>query len=192
MITLHIDGKKEFWDERNSQFVYYGPDEPMDVKLEHSLVSVSKWESKYKKSFTNSEKTEDELLDYLSMMVIGNKEVEPEWFKICCERDSIKKLTDYINDPMTATTISEDTDKNQGNKKIKGKIVTSELVYYWMTALNIPFECQYWHFNRLITLIKVCSIESNPDKNKKKTKFSSADMAARRAKMEAARAKYKH
>lgn len=190
MIQLHIE-KKEYWDEINQCFVYIGPDTPMDLKLEHSLVSVSKWESKYHKSYSNTEqKTIDETLDYISMMVLDDVNVEAEWFKALTP-DQIKMIHDYINDPMTATTISEDPNRNNGNKRVNNRIVTAELVYYWMTALSIPFECQYWHFNRLITLIKVCSIESDPDKNKKK-KMTSADRAARKARMEAARAKYKH
>lgn len=191
MISLHIE-RKEFWDDANQKFVYVGPDVPVDLKLEHSLVSVSKWESKYHKSYTNTEnKTIDETLDYIAMMVTNFDEADPSWFK-ALSREQIQDISNYINDPHTATTISEDQSKNSGNKKVNSRIVTSELVYYWMTALNIPFECQYWHFNRLITLIKVCSIESDPDKNKKKKKLTSSDLAARRARMEAARAKYKH
>lgn len=190
MLRLHIE-KKEYWDEKNQQFVYAGPDSPMDLRLEHSLVSVSKWESKYHKSYSNTDqKTIDETLDYISMMVLDDVEVEPEMFKVLTP-NQIEEIMQYINDPMTATTISEDPKRNNGNKRVNNRIVTAELVYYWMTALNIPFECQYWHFNRLITLIKVCSIESDPDKNKKK-KMTSADKAARKARMEAARAKYKH
>ena len=193
MISIHIE-KKELWDERNNQFMYVGPDVPINLKLEHSLVSVSKWESKYHKPYTSTEqKTLDETLDYISMMVIGEFEdkLDKDIFK-ALSREDIQRIGEYIENPMTATTFSSDKDKDTKNKKVNNRIVTNELVYYWMTALNIPFECQYWHFNRLITLIKVCSIESDPDKNKKKTKFSSADMAARRARMEAARAKYKN
>ena len=191
MITVHIE-RKELWDPISESFVYIGPDIPLDLEMEHSLVSVSKWEQKYHKSYSNTEdKTLEETLDYLAMMVTNVKDADPNWFRALTNAD-FDKINAYIEDPATATTISEDKENNHGNKKVKGKIVTSELVYYWMTALNIPFECQYWHFNRLITLIKVCSIESNPDKNKKKTKFSTAEMQARRARMEAARAKYKH
>lgn len=190
MISVHIE-KKEFWDDVNQCFVYVGPDIPLDLKLEHNLVSVSKWESKFHKSYTNTEeKTLDETLEYIAMMVTNCEDVKPEWFK-SLSKEQIEQITEYINDPMTATTISEDKTRNNGNKRVNNRIVTAELVYYWMTALNIPFECQYWHFNRLITLIKVCSIESDPEKNKKK-KMTSADRAARKARMEAARAKYKH
>lgn len=188
MYYLHIE-QKELWNEKTNQFMYVGPSEPKDLKLEHSLVSVSKWESKYKKSFTNTEhKTLAETIDYIAMMVL-DEEVDPNWF-VCLTNAQIEDITKYIKDPMTATTVPEDK-KNKGVGRTKGQIVTNELVYYWMTALNIPFECQYWHFNRLITLIKVCAFESDPDKKKKK-KMTSADMAARKARMDAARARNKH
>ena len=189
MITVHIE-RKEFWDERTNQFVYVGPEVPIDLKMEHSLYSVSKWEAKYHKSYMYTQKkTLEETLDYMAMMVVNYDDVDPSIFK-SLSKEEIERISNYINDPMTATTISED---KKGGKKsvVKDRIVTAELVYYWMSALNIPFECdRTWHFNRLITLIKVCSIESNPDKNKKK-KMTSTDMANRKARMEAARAKYK-
>lgn len=186
MLPIHIE-QVEMYNDTTQEFSYIGPKEPMDLMLEHSLYSISKWESKYHKFYVDSEKTPEEVLDYFSMMVVG-QEVDSSVFLALKEED-ILKIKAYIDDPMTATIISEDD-----SKKVKGRNrkMSAELVYYWMTALNIPFECQYWHFNRLITLIRVCSIESDPDKNKKKKKFSTADMAARRAKMEAARAKYKH
>lgn len=192
MLKVHIE-QREYWDDAHQQFVYVGPQIPVDLKLEHSLVSVSKWESKYHKSYTNTDnKTIDETLDYIAMMVVGDMEdeVDPNWFR-ALSKEQIQGIHDYINDPMTATTISEDTTKNNGNKKINNRIVTAELLYCWMVQLSIPFECQHWHFNKLVTLIKVCSIESDPDKNKKK-KMTSADKAARKARMDAARAKYKH
>lgn len=190
MFRLHIE-QKEYWDDVHQQFVYVGPQEPLDLKLEHSLISVSKWESKYHKSYTNTDnKTIEETLDYIAMMVLGDDEIDPNWFK-ALTNEQIQEIHNYINDPMTATTISEDTNKNNGNKKLNNRIITAELVYCWMVQLTIPFECQYWHYNRLITFIKVCSIESDPDKKKKK-KMTSADRAARKARMDAARAKYSH
>lgn len=194
MIPIHIENK-ELWDDENNQFIYLGPSEgALDLMLEHSLHSVYKWESKYHKSYTNTEeKTIDETLDYISMMVIGEYEdrFDKDVFR-ALEPEEINRIHDYINDPMTATTFSEDKEKN---KKSKGKtlndeIVTAEILYYYMTAMNIPFECQYWHLNQLITLIRVCSIKNTPDDKDKKKKLSSSDMVIRRAKMEAARAKY--
>lgn len=190
---------KEIWDEENEQFLYFGPEKTLNLNLEHSLVSISKWESKYHKPYLSSEKTADEALDYLQMMVIGEYEdkIDKDWFKVLT-RQQVEEIDRYVNDPMTATTFSSDKEvkekeKNGNkNKKLNGEIITNELMYYWMTALNIPFECQYWHLNRLITLVRVCSIKNQPKDKKKKNGLTSTQMAERRARMEAARAKYKH
>lgn len=193
MLSIHIE-KKELWDDSNNQFVYIGPDEPLDLNLEHSLVSIYKWESKYHKSYLNTDdKTTDEMLDYISMMVTGEHEdkIDKDAFKALSE-DDIKRISEYLNDKMTATTFSEDKKEGGGKKTINNEIVTAEILYYYMTALNIPFECQYWHINKLLTLIRVCSIKNSASEDKKNKKMTSSDMALRRAKMEAARAKYKH
>ncbi len=188
---------KEIWDEDNEQFLYFGPEKTLNLNLEHSLVSISKWESKYHKPYLSSEKTADEALDYLQMMVVGEYEdkIDKDWFKVLT-RQQVEEIDRYVNDPMTATTFSSDkeTKEKNGNKnkKLNGEIITNELMYYWMTALNIPFECQYWHLNRLITLVRVCSIKNQPKDKKKKKGLTSTQMAERRARMEAARAKYKH
>ena len=85
--------------------------------------------------------------------------------------------------------IAEEEEKEATKSSKKGKFITSEEIYYWMTAQNIPFECQYWHLNRLITLVKICAINNKPKDNKKK-KMTSSDLASRRRQMEAARKKY--
>lgn len=190
---------KEIWDEENEQFLYFGPEKILNLNLEHSLVSISKWESKYHKPYLSSEKTADEALDYLQMMVVGEYEdkIDKDWFKVLT-RQQVEEIDKYVNDPMTATTFSSDKETKEKekngnkNKKLNGEIITNELMYYWMTALNIPFECQYWHLNRLITLVRVCSIKNQPKDKKKKKGLTSTQMAERRARMEAARAKYKH
>lgn len=193
MITIHLE-KRELWDDEHNQFVYLGPDEPLDLTLEHSLVSLYKWESKYHKSYLDTEKKSlEESLDYMAMMVVGEYEdkVDKEAFKALSQKD-IERLDKYIKDPMTATTISEKKHQMSRMYNNEGEgFVTAELIYYWMSALNIPFECDRWHLNKLLTLVRLCAIKSNPDENKKK-KLTSADLAARRARMEAARAKYKH
>lgn len=193
MIKIHLE-QRELWDDINNQFVYWGPDKPLDLYLEHSLVSIYKWESKYHKSYLNTEnKTEEEALDYIAMMVVGDyeDELDKDIFKALSQED-VKRIDDYLNDPMTATTISEDALKSKnGQKTLKNEIITAEILYYYMTALNIPFECQHWHIAKLVTLIKVCSIKSTPEDKDKKKKLTSSDMALRRARMEAARAKYK-
>lgn len=185
MYKLHIDGR-ELWDEDNELFYNV---EATDLVMEHSLVSISLWESKYKKSYINTEnKTTDELLDYFSMMVIG-KEVNPNIFLFCSE-EQIKGIMDYINDPMTATIFSkweeEEFTKKNGHSS---KFTTSEEIYYWMTAQNIPIECERWHLNRLITLVKICAINNKP-KDKKKQRLTHDDLVRRKAQMEAARKKY--
>lgn len=127
------------------------------LRLEHSLVSISKWESKWHKPFlTNDKKSSEELLDYIRCMTITQNVNPIVYYNI--PSDKIKEVKSYIEDSMTATTF-----KNTNNKRNQ-EIVTSELIYYWMVALEIPFECQKWHLNRLLTLIKVCNIKNQPSK----------------------------
>lgn len=148
------------------------------LQLEHSLVSLSKWESKWHKPFlTNEQKPQEETIDYIKCMTI-TQNVKPEVY-LCLNNDHIQQINRYIEDSMTATTIREDKPK-----KINNEQITSELIYYWMIALNIPFECQRWHLNRLITLIKVCNIKNEPPK-----KMSKRDIMSRNAALNAARRK---
>lgn len=128
------------------------------LKLEHSLISISKWESKWHKSFTSSLKTatKEEIIDYIKCMTL-NSVPNDNVYKGLTDA-SFKQIIDYINDPMTATTV------NDQSKRGGGTYITSELVYYWMTAFHIPFECEKWHFNRLMTLIRVCSAKNQPPK----------------------------
>jgi hypothetical protein len=132
-----------------------------EVKIEHSLLSISTYESKIKKSFLSfPPKNGKELLIYIPCMVIGD-----ELSKIDMARfDSriLSEILDYIQDPMTATTI------NSLDQKIDNRIITSELIYSWMIELNIPFETQKWHLNRLLTLIRVCNIRAGKQKKMSK------------------------
>lgn len=182
MIKIHTVGK-ECWDEEKEEFYYL---EGGDYELEHSLYAVSLWESKYHKSFINSEKTAEETIDYIKMMVIkGN----PEEFVKEITQEQMTEIGKYINDPMTATVISEEEEKEINKQGNNHKFTTSEEIYSWMALQQIPFECEKWHLNRLIVLIKLCAIANKP-KDKKKKKMTSSDLALRRARMEAARAKY--
>lgn len=183
MLSIHIEDK-ELWDEINEVFVNI---KGCDLLLEHSLISISKWESKYHKPFLTSEKSPSETLDYVKMMVIGKMPEDERVFNILPKKE-IEEIGNYINNPMTATTINEDEEKDIQSGK-SSKFVTSEEIYSWMCAQNIPFECQYWHLNRLIILIKLCAINNKP-KDKKKKKMTSSDLALRRARMEAARKKF--
>lgn len=145
----------EQWDESRQEFV---STKEQTLQLEHSLVSLSKWESKWCKSFlAKQDKTYEETLDYIRCMTI-TQNVKPETY-YCLTKQNLDEIDKYINAPMTATYFPED--KKSGGR---GETVTSELIYYWMSALNIPFECQKWHLNRLIAFIRVCSIKNQPPK----------------------------
>lgn len=154
MLQLKIEAT-DLWDERKEEFVYV---KEQTIKLEHSLVSVSKWESKWNKSFLESVKnfSLEESLDYIKCMTI-TQNVDPYLYSALSSYD-IQLINNYIDSPMTATTIRE---LKENKKK---EIITSEIIYYWMILFRIPFECQKWHLNRLLTLIKVCSIKSQPEK----------------------------
>ena len=145
----------EFFDELNLKIIKI---KPVLLKLEHSLFSISKWESKWHKPFLKeTEKTNEEFLDYVRCMTI-TQNVDPRIYKALPFR-TIKEIKAYIEDPMTATWFND----AGGNKK-NGRVVTSELVYCWMAQNQIPFECDKWNFNRLLTLIRVCNIENSPRK----------------------------
>lgn len=143
------------FDPKTSEFINV---KSATLTLEHSLISISKWEAKWHKPYlSREEKTQEEVIDYVRCMTL-NGSVDPNVYRVLT-KDNINKIVDYIQDPMTATTI-----KKEGRKASR-EIITSELIYYWMTALNIPFDpCQKWHLNRLMTLIEVCSVKNAPPK----------------------------
>ena len=146
--------ESEYYDEVNNQFIN---NQERVLRLEHSLVSISKWEAKWQKPFlSNKDKTVDEILDYIRCMTI-TQNVDIEVYKRLTE-DNMRDINAYIESPMTATTF------NNENKSSNREIVTSEIIYYWMITFNIPFECERWHLNKLLTLIKVCNIKNNPPK----------------------------
>ena len=152
MIRITIP-KSESWDEVKQEFVSV---KEQTLQLEHSLVSLSKWESKWcKPFFSKQEKTYEETMDYIKCMTL-TQNVDPNVYLHLTEAN-ITQINKYIEAPMTATTFYED--KNGAKSR---EIITSELIYYWMIALNIPFECQKWHINRLLTLIRVCIIKNAP------------------------------
>lgn len=158
MLTITILGK-EYYDEANEEFVY---PYQQTLELNHSLVSLSKWESKWCKPFLSSkEKTYEETLDYIKCMV-NTPNVDPDIFNYLSQKN-VDDINNYIYAPMTATTVNDD---KKGKKN--SEILTSELIYYWMIALQIPFECQHWHLNRLLTLIRVCNAKNEPPKKMSK------------------------
>ena len=164
----------ELWDECKEEFVYI---KKTTLSLEHSLVSLSKWESKWcKPFFSKTEKTLEETVDYIRCMTL-TQNVNPDVYKVLTN-DNVEEINNYISAPMTATWFSET------NTKPSREQVTAELIYYWMIAYNIPFECQKWHLNRLLTLIRVCNIKNQQPKQK-----SRQEIMRRNAALNAARRK---
>lgn len=156
-------------------------------EIEHSLASISKWESKYHTFFINNkDKTGEQMLDYIKMMTTTPNIPDSTYMKLT--KENIEDIVAYMNDSMTATTFRKE-EKTERNTEI----ITSEIIYYWMVELTIPFECQYWHINRLMTLIRVVSTKreeaEKKSKNKGKNKSMSHADAARRANLNAARRK---
>lgn len=146
----------EGWDEAKEEFVQL--EKEQRLTLEHSLVSLSKWESKWHKPFlTKDEKTIEETIDYIRCMTI-TQNVKPEVYNRL-ENEHIDQVNAYIEDSMTATWFREEKNKTRNNE-----IITSERIYYWMIALQIPVNFEKWHLNRLLTLIRVCNEENKPKK----------------------------
>ena len=175
MLLIKVPLGPEKWDEENERFV-----EPkmQTLQLEHSLISLSKWESKWCKPYlSKSTKTSEEILDYIKFMTI-TQNVKPEVYEHLT-MSNIEEISRYIEAPMTATTFAEDK-----SGRFNREVITAELIYYWMVALQIPFECEKWHLNRLIALIKVCNIKNTPPK-----KMSKRETASRYAQLNAARRK---
>lgn len=177
MLQIHVPAE-ELWNEKKEEFVT-GPD--TIISLEHSLISISKWESKWHKPFLGKESPKgDELMDYIKCMTITPNVKDEVYDRLT--KENIDDILNYINDPMTGTTINE---RGVGKKR-SAEIITSELIYYWMVAAQIPFVCEKWHINRLMTLIRICGIKSQPDKkmSKRSTMQQNAALnAARRKKL---------
>lgn len=146
----------ELFSNKTSEFTY---SKPVTLLLEHSLISISKWEAKYHKPFLSNlnKLTDSEFIDYIRFMSLNNNVDDSIYTNL--SRKNIKEIIDYINDSQTATTFPREVDN-----RISREIITSELIYYWMIHLNIPSEYQKWHINRLLNLIKICNIKGQPDK----------------------------
>ena len=169
----------EFFDNDTQCFIKI---KGQTLALEHSLVSIAKWEAKWNIPFLSKEpkheKTRAMVLDYIRCMTM-TQNVNPIIYHTLTS-EHIEQINKYIEAPMTATWI---TDKQQS--KANSEVITAEIVYYWMISLNIPIEFQKWHFNRLITLIRVCSIKNAPSKKMGKKEWAAKRRAinnARRAK----------
>ena len=175
MLQITIPLSQEGWDEEKEEFV-----EPKTVtlQLEHSLVSLSKWESKWNKAFlSKKEKTHEEVLDYIKCMTL-TQNVKPEVYSHLTA-ENFRQVDEYIQAPMTATVFSDDR-----NSKSNREVVTAEIIYYWMISLQIPPEYRKWHLNQLLALIRVCNIKNSPPK-----KRSKADIMRQNAALNAARKK---
>lgn len=171
MLEITIPISPEGWDEEQQMFV---DPKIQTLQLEHSLVALSKWESKWHKPFlSKKELTTEETLDYIRCMTL-TKNVSPEVYNHITQ-DNMNAVLDYISNPMTATTFGEDK-----TGKPNRKIVTAEVIYYWMFSYGIPYECRTWHLKQLLTLVRVFYEENKPPKKRSQMNLAS-DYAARNA-----------
>ncbi len=164
MLKLTILGK-EYYNEETEEFTTV---DDVDLELEHSLVSLSKWESKFKKPFlSNEKKSTEETLYYIQAMIISP--IYPSDIVFRLSEEQLTYINDYIESTESATTFG-----SMPERKGQGEVITAELIYYWMVAFTIPFECEYWHLNRLFALVRICNI-----KNSKSKKMSKSELARR-------------
>jgi hypothetical protein len=175
VLELQVVTGESFNDETN-EFITH----TQTLELEHSLVSLSKWESQFEKPFLSQEdKSTEETLWYIRAMIV-TPNVPPEILSQLSEKN-VSAINEYINGKQTATWFND-----LGSRAASREVITSEVIYYWMTALTIPFHCETWHLNRLFTLIKVTNQKNGPKK-----KMSRADQIAQQRKLNAERqAKY--
>lgn len=173
MLSLTIP-KTELFNESDNTFMVV---EETRLTLEHSLISISKWEAKWQKPYLSKDpKTAEQCLDYIRCMTLNTK-IDPRVY-LALKVEHFEAINSYVESPMSATTFRE----MPGAKKGGNQIVTSELLYYYMIAFNIPFECQKWHLNRLLTLIKICDIKNQPKK-----KMSRGEILAQNTELNKAR-----
>lgn len=166
----------EAYNERTNEFISV---KEQTLALEHSLVSISKWEAKWRKPFLGTEsKTRAEMIDYIRCMTL-TQNVDPDVYNFITPQN-IEEISTYIEAPMTATWFNE----REGRGKHNNEIVTSEIIYYWMVSFNIPVEFQKWHLNRLLTLIKVCSLKNEPQKKMSKREILDRNKAINKARRE--------
>lgn len=174
MLELKIEGT-ELYDEASNMFIEV---KPVVLRLEHSLVSVSKWESKWKIPFLSlGDKTAEQTLDYIRCMTVSQN-VDPLVYK-CLTKKHIDAVNEYVSDEKTATTFHE------RSARPNRQVVTSELIYFWMSQYNIPIECQKWHLSRLMTLIRIASIKNAPEDKMSKSAIFSQNRALNAARRKA-------
>jgi hypothetical protein len=149
--------KQECFNNKTQEFFTFPETK---ISIEHSLISISRWETKYHKPFLEkmTKKTPEEIIDYIKFMSIS-KPITDEMISLMTKKD-FAEIQEYMSNPSTATTFPND----EKNHNTTGEYISSELIYYWMTVYQIPFECEKWHINRLLTLIKICNRKNQPAK----------------------------
>lgn len=167
----------EMFNEETNEFVTY---DSARIRLEHSLVSISKWESIWHKPFMTSTKNLEETLSYIKCMTLTQNVNDEVYTRL--SQKNVDDISNYIDDSHTATWFN-----TQDNKKASREIITSEVIYYAMIAYGIPFECQKWHLNRLLTLIKVCSTKNDTPKKMGKNEILSKNRELNEARRKAMR-----
>ena len=172
MLTIRVSGIESF-DDSTQEFTTEGG---IVLELEHSLVSLSKWESIHEKPFLGKDaKTPEEIISYVKCMILHGEPPAEVFNKLSLRH--VDDIRDYIDAKMTATWFNE-----QPGQPRSREVITSEVIYYWMTVFNIPFECENWHLNRLFTLIRVCNT-----KQAKPEKMTRAELANRNRELNAQR-----
>lgn len=172
MLSIVLSGE-EFFDEETEEFKSVGD---FILEMEHSLVSLSKWESKFQKPFLGpASKSPDEIIAYVEAMVLNSIVPENWWQRL--SKKNLEQINEYIESKQSATTFGTIPEH-----KGRGETITSELIYYWMVMFNIPFECEKWHLNRLFALIRICNV-----KNSKPKKMSKNEIAQRNRELNAQR-----
>lgn len=172
--------EKELWDEVNNKFIKVPA---YELHLEHSLIALSKWEEKFEKPFlTDTQKTNEELIEYIKFMSIDQNIPDVVFEQL--SQEELIKIEEYMKSKHTATWFREEPNSKRGPQEI----ITSEVIYYWMTDLRIPWKCEKWHLNRLLTLVRVINEKHNEQYGDKK-KMSKQEIMARNKALNAQRRK---
>ena len=169
-LLLHVK-ENHGWDYARQEFIDVAE---QDVELEHCLLAIARWESKWKTPFFVDHLSAEQWTDYIGFMAL---DVPDFRFAYSLSNEQIKEVIDYIQTPQTATWFSEE------NKSGKKEQLTTELVYYYMAQVPLPFElCERWHFSRLMSILRIAGIKSQPEK-----KMSFNQIAAQNRALNAAR-----